>query len=63
MEQSRDFPITFVDYTFMVPAPGLIIFDAELNPEQIFVRDGDTFEAIVKDGRLTFRGVSRRKSI
>lgn len=59
--ESNEYPLTFIDYSFIVPTPGIIMFDTELKPEQLCVRDGDIFEVIVKDGRITFRGVSRKQ--
>jgi hypothetical protein len=60
--EANQYPITFIDYTIMVPAPGIIIFDAEMNPDHLCVKDGDIFEAIVKDGKIMFRGISRKES-
>ena len=60
MEQSSQYPLTFLDYTFMVPVPGIIMFDEELNPDQLCVRDGDKFEVKIINGRVTFRGIERK---
>ena len=61
MEQHNQYPLTFIDYNFMVPSPGVIMFDAELNPDQLCVKDGDKFEVSIKNGRITFRGIERKK--
>jgi hypothetical protein len=60
MEASQ-YPLTFVDYNFMVPSPGVIIFDAELDPNMLCVKDGDKFEVRITNGRITFRGIERKK--
>jgi hypothetical protein len=59
MNNDPQFPITFVDYNIIVPSEGVIIFDAELNPNNMHVKNGDMFEAVVKDNRLTFMRVSK----
>lgn len=61
MEQGNSYPLTFVDYNFMVPSPGVIMFDAELDPKLLCVKDGDKFEVSVKNGRIIFRGIERKK--
>jgi len=60
--ENREYPLLFIDYTITVPTPGVIMFDAEINPDHLCVKDGDTFEVSVKDGRITFRGISRRET-
>jgi hypothetical protein len=55
------YPITFIDYNIVVPTPGIIMFDEEINPDQLCVKDGDIFEAVVKDGKIRFVGKSRKK--
>lgn len=60
MEHSH-YPITFVDYNITVPMPGVIIMDAEMTPDQLCVRDGDTFKVVITDGRIRFVGKSRKK--
>lgn len=59
--ESDQYPLTFVDYTIIVPTPGIIMFDEEMKADQLCVKDGDTFQVIIKDGRITFRGLSRKK--
>jgi hypothetical protein len=54
------YPITFLDYTIIVPMPGIIMFDEEMNPEQLCVKDGDTFKVVITDNRIRFVGVSRK---
>ena len=56
-----EYPLTLVDYNILVPSPGIILFDEELSPEHLCVKDGDKFEVIIKDGRVMFRGLSRKK--
>lgn len=56
-----EYPLTFVDYNIVVPTPGIIMFDEEMKPEQLSVKDGDTFEVVIKDGRIRFVGKSRKK--
>lgn len=55
------YPVTFLDYNIIVPAPGIIMFDEEINPDQLCVKNGDIFEAVVENGRLRFVGKSRKK--
>ena len=57
----NQYPITFVDYIITVPTPGIILFDEEMKPEQLSVRDGDTFEVVITNGRIKFVGKSRKK--
>ena len=59
--EHNQYPLTFVDYTIIVPTPGIIMFDEEMKADQLCVKDGDTFQVIIKDGRITFRGLSRKK--
>ena len=59
--EHNQYPVTFLDYTIVVPTPGIIMFDEEMNPDYLCVKDGDIFEVIIKDGRITFRGLSRKK--
>lgn len=59
--EPAQYPLTFLDYTFMVPSPGIIMFDAELDPDKLCVKDGDKFEVRIKDGRIIFRGIERKK--
>jgi hypothetical protein len=59
--ENNQYPLTFIDYTFMVPSPGVIMFDEEVNPDHLCVRDGDKFEVSIKNGRITFRGIERKK--
>lgn len=56
-----EYPLTLVDYNILVPSPGIILFDEEMKPEHLCVKDGDKFEVIIKDGRIMFRGLSRKK--
>ena len=62
MENNKSYPITFLDYTIIVPMPGVIMFDEEMNPDQLCVRDGDIFKVNINNGRITFTGVSREKT-
>jgi hypothetical protein len=62
MENKKSYPLTFLDYTIMVPTPGIIMFDEEMNPDHLCVRDGDIFKVSVKDGRISFIGISREKT-
>lgn len=57
--ENNQYPITFVDYNIMVPMPGKIMFDEEMKPEQLSVRDGDIFKVNIINGRIVFTGVSR----
>lgn len=59
--EDTQYPITFVDYTITVPTPGIIMFDEEMKADQLCVKDGDTFEVIIKDGKIRFVGKSRKK--
>jgi hypothetical protein len=59
--ESNEYPITFLDYVITVPTPGIIMFDSEMKPEQLCVRDGDMFEVIITNGVIKFRGVSRKE--
>lgn len=59
MEDNR-YPITFIDYNIVVPTSGFIVFDDEISPELLGVKHGDIFEVIVKDGKVMFRGISRK---
>jgi hypothetical protein len=59
MENTK-YPITFLDYTIIVPMPGIIMFDEEINPDALCVRDGDTFKVVIDEGRIRFVGVSRK---
>jgi len=61
--ESQNYPLTFIDYNIIVPSPGIIMFDEEMNPDQLCVKDGDTFEVKIINNRITFRGVSRKNSI
>jgi len=36
------------------------MFDAEINPDHLCVKDGDTFEVNIKDNRIYFHGVNRK---
>ena len=63
MENERSYPLTFLDYTIMVPTPGVIMFDEEMNPDHLCVRDGDVFKVNIKNGRITFTGISREKKL
>ena len=58
--ENKNYPLLFIDYTITVPVPGVIMFDAEINPDQLCVKDGDTFEVNIKDNRIYFHGVSRK---
>ena len=49
----RIYPITFMDYVIIVPSPGIIIFDHEMKADQLCVKDGDKFEVVINDGRIT----------
>jgi hypothetical protein len=60
--ENREYPLLFIDYTITVPTPGVIMFDPEINPDHLCVKDGDVFKAIVKDGRISFHGVSRKET-
>jgi hypothetical protein len=55
-------PLTFIDYTFTVPSPGVIIFDEEVNPDHLCVKDGDKFEVKINNGKITFVGIDRKKT-
>lgn len=59
--EANQYPITFVDYSIMVPSPGVIMFDEEMNPDQLCVKDGDIFKVVITDGRIRFVGVNRKK--
>ena len=59
--EHNQYPLTFVDYNIVVPSPGIIMFDEEMKADQLCVKDGDTFQVIIKDGRITFHGLSRKK--
>ena len=59
--ENNQYPLTFVDYNIIVPSSGVIIFDDELSPELLGVKNGDIFEVIVKDGKIMFRGIKRSK--
>lgn len=63
MENERMYPITFVDYTIIVPTPGVIMFDREINPDHLSVRDGDVFKVSIRNGQITFTGISREKKL
>ena len=58
--ENREYPLLFIDYTITVPVPGVIMFDAEINPDPLCVKDGDTFKVIIKENRIYFHGVSRK---
>jgi hypothetical protein len=58
--ENRNYPLLFIDYTITVPTPGVIMFDAEINPDHLCVKDGDTFEVNIKDNRIYFHGVNRK---
>ena len=58
--ENKNYPLLFIDYTITVPVPGVIMFDAEINPDQLCVKDGDTFKVIIKENRIYFHGVSRK---
>jgi len=58
--ETNQYPITFVDYNIMVPSPGVIMLDEEMKPDQLCVKDGDTFKVVITDGRIRFVGVSRK---
>lgn len=59
--EHNQYPITFVDYSIMVPSPGVIMLDEEMNAEQLCVKDGDMFKVVITNGRIRFVGVSRNK--
>jgi len=59
MEQANQYPLTFIDYTFVVLSPGVIVFDEEMKADQLCVKDGDTFKVVINEGRIRFVGVSR----
>jgi hypothetical protein len=58
--ENREYPLLFIDYTITVAVPGVIMFDSEINPDHLCVKDGDIFKVIIKDGRICFHGVSRK---
>lgn len=60
--ETQNYPLTFIDYTIIVPAPGIIMFDEEINPDHLCVRDGDTFEVVITNGKIMFRGISRKNN-
>lgn len=39
----------FIDYTFSKAFDGNIIFDPDLKPEQLGVRNGDCFQVVIRD--------------
>jgi hypothetical protein len=45
----------------MVPTPGIIVFDQEVDPNLLCVKDGDRFEVNIVNGKITFRGIERKK--
>lgn len=59
--ENREYPLLFIDYTITVAVPGVIMFDPEINPDHMCVKDGDIFKVIIKDGRICFHGVSRKQ--
>ncbi len=59
--ENKQYPITFLDYIITVPMPGVIMFDEEINPDHLYVKDGDMFKVVINDGRIKFVGVSRKK--
>ncbi len=59
--KNKQYPITFLDYIITVPMPGVIMFDEEINPDYLYVKDGDMFKVVINDGRIKFVGVSRKK--
>lgn len=59
--EHNQYPITFVDYSIVVPMPGIILMDSELKPDQLCVKNGDTFEVVIADGRIRFVGKDRKK--
>jgi len=61
MEEQK-YPITFLDYNIIVPIPGIILFDEEMKPENLCVKDGDTFEVVITNGKIMFRGISRKNN-
>jgi ArsR family metal-binding transcriptional regulator len=52
-EIEKKYPITFIDYSIIVPSPGIIIFDHEMKADQLCVKDGDKFEVVINDGRIS----------
>lgn len=58
--ENRNYPLTLIDYTIIVPMPGIIMFDTEMNPDYLCVKDGDIFKVIIKDNKISFHGVSRK---
>jgi hypothetical protein len=45
----------FLDYTFDLTSTGDIVFDNELKPEQLQVKEGDQFEVIVVEGVIVLQ--------
>jgi hypothetical protein len=52
-EVKRIYPITFLDFNIIVPSPGIIIFDHEMKADQLCVKNGDKFEVVINDGRIS----------
>lgn len=49
--------MTFVDYHFKLTDSGDIIFDNDLNSDQIKVLAGDKFEVMLVDGVIVFKKI------
>lgn len=52
-EVEKIYPITFMDYNIIVPSQGVIIFDEEMTADKLCVKNGDKFEVVIKNGRIT----------
>ena len=52
-EVEKIYPITFIDYNIIVPSQGVIIFDEEMTADKLCVKNGDKFEVVIENGRIT----------
>lgn len=52
-EVEKIYPITFMDYNIIVPSQGVIIFDEEMTADKLCVKNGDKFEVVIENGRIT----------
>jgi len=53
----------FVDYFFTLLPDGSIMMDEELTPEQIKIKEGDSFNVVIKDNRVTLRKIANAGNV
>ena len=53
--------ITFMDYVFTLNPDGSIVWDAELEPDQLGVQAGDRFQVEIESGnKIVFKKCPRK---